>query len=98
MVNYTQEQFNDLKDRESRGQVTDEDQRLIGLYESQGYTWDGKNSDDSPEQTQQTPSPNSEDRSSTAPNTANPSKQGESQANGTAGSAGKSSGRTAGKS
>lgn len=98
MVNYTQEQFNDLKDRQSRGQVTDEDMRLIGLYESQGYEWDGKTSDESPEQTEKTNSPNSEDRSLTAPSTASPSKPAAGQDSSTAGSAAKSSARTAGKS
>lgn len=98
MVNYTQEQFTDLKRREALGQVTDEDHRLIGLYESQGYEWDGKISDESPEQTEKTNSPNSDDRSSTVRTTDSPSKQAGGQANSTAGSVEKSSGRTAGKS
>jgi hypothetical protein len=90
----TQSDYEDRKNREAAGNATDEDHRLIALYEQEGYECRGSNSEHSPGATPMTSELGGNEDSSTAPTTENPSKRGVSKVNSTAVSAERSSGRT----
>jgi hypothetical protein len=90
----TQSDYEDRKNREAAGNATDEDHRLIALYEQEGYECRGSNSEHSPGATPMTSEPGGNEDSSTAQTTEHLSKRGASKGSATVLSGEKSSDRT----
>lgn len=88
-----QEDYTERKRRMLDNAGDDEDARLVALYESQGYEWDGSNSGQSPEPTSTTKNDSDENSPSTAPSTESHLKRGVSKVSGTARTAEKSGGQ-----